>query len=70
MLVQKFVRPTRIEKWAVVDFSARTDIQCLVQNIIKSGEKMGIVSYGLLKHIYGQYQVIDSLCFVLFCNSS
>lgn len=43
MIMQKFVDPTRIEKWAVANFSARCDIRNLVKDLIKCGAMKGIV---------------------------
>nr|ACZ04920.1 argonaute 4-like protein [Pelargonium x hortorum] len=39
---KKLVDPTKIEKWAVVNFSARCDIRGLVRDLIKCGEMKGI----------------------------
>ncbi|XP_059625065.1 protein argonaute 4-like isoform X1 [Cornus florida] len=39
---KKLVNPTKIERWAVVNFSARCDIRGLVSNLIKCGEMKGI----------------------------
>jgi eukaryotic translation initiation factor 2C len=44
MLFQKFVQPTKIEKWAVANFSARCDVRGLVRDIIRIGSMKGIVS--------------------------
>lgn len=46
--MQKLAQPIKIDKWAVVNFNARCDVQNLVQNLIKCGEMKGIVSYGLI----------------------
>lgn len=37
--------PTKIEKWAVVNFSARCDIRNLVRDLIKCGGLKGIVCF-------------------------
>ncbi|GAB4836180.1 Protein argonaute-4 [Ancistrocladus abbreviatus] len=37
------VEPAKIERWAVVNFSARCDIRGLIRDIIKCGEKKGIM---------------------------
>ncbi|PSR86728.1 Protein argonaute like [Actinidia chinensis var. chinensis] len=39
---KKLVDPTKIERWAVVNFSARCDIRGLVRDLIKCGEMKGI----------------------------
>lgn len=39
---KKLVDPTKIEKWAVVNFSARCDIRGLVRDLIKCGNMKGI----------------------------
>ncbi|OVA13774.1 Argonaute/Dicer protein [Macleaya cordata] len=39
---KKLVEPTKIERWAVVNFSARCDTRSLVQNLIKCGQQKGI----------------------------
>ncbi|PQQ14068.1 protein argonaute 4 [Prunus yedoensis var. nudiflora] len=39
---KKLVKPTKIEKWAVVNFSARCDLKGLVRDLIKCGEMKGI----------------------------
>lgn len=38
------MQPTKIEQWAVVNFSARCDIRGLVRDLIKCGGMKGIVS--------------------------
>ncbi|GAY50847.1 hypothetical protein CUMW_129820 [Citrus unshiu] len=40
---KKLVQPTKIERWAVVNFSARCDIRSLVRDLIKCGEMKGIL---------------------------
>ncbi|KAF8403535.1 hypothetical protein HHK36_011639 [Tetracentron sinense] len=40
---KKLVEPTRIERWAVVNFSARCDIRNLCRDLIKCGEMKGIL---------------------------
>ncbi|KAG7947378.1 hypothetical protein I3843_14G091600 [Carya illinoinensis] len=40
---KKLVQPMKIGKWAVVNFSARCDIQGLVRDLIKCGELKGIL---------------------------
>jgi len=42
--LQKIVQPVKIEKWAVVNFSARCDVRGLVRDLIKCGGMKGIVS--------------------------
>ncbi|ESW13558.1 hypothetical protein PHAVU_008G206600 [Phaseolus vulgaris] len=39
---KKLVRPTKIEKWAVVNFSARCDVRGLVRDLQKCGQMKGI----------------------------
>ncbi|KAK7300313.1 hypothetical protein RJT34_11156 [Clitoria ternatea] len=39
---KKVVRPTTIERWAVVNFSARCDVRGLVKDLIKCGNMKGI----------------------------
>ncbi|KAA8550054.1 hypothetical protein F0562_001738 [Nyssa sinensis] len=39
---KKLVDPTKIERWGVVNFSARCDIRGLVRDLIKCGELKGI----------------------------
>ncbi|XP_075648598.1 serine/threonine-protein kinase Nek3-like [Castanea sativa] len=39
---KKVVQPTKIERWAVVNFSACCDTQSLVRNLIKYGDLKGI----------------------------
>ncbi|KAL7199440.1 hypothetical protein ACSBR2_021666 [Camellia fascicularis] len=38
---KKLVNPTKIERWAVVNFSARCDIRGLVRDLIKCGDMKG-----------------------------
>lgn len=45
LFIQKIVKPTKIERWAVVNFSARCDIRGLVRDLIKCGNMKGIVSF-------------------------
>ncbi|KAK9280647.1 hypothetical protein L1049_014343 [Liquidambar formosana] len=40
---KKLVEPTKIERWAVVNFSARCDIRGLIRDLIKCGEMKGIL---------------------------
>ena len=44
VLLQKLVEPAKIERWAVVNFSARCDTRNLVRDLIKCAEMKGIVS--------------------------
>ncbi|GAB4859272.1 Protein argonaute-4 [Ancistrocladus abbreviatus] len=39
---KRLVEPTKIEKWAVVNFSARCDVRSLIRDLIKCGELKGI----------------------------
>ncbi|XP_004501969.1 protein argonaute 4-like [Cicer arietinum] len=39
---KKFVQPTKIERWAVANFSARCDVRGLVRDIIRIGNMKGI----------------------------
>ncbi|XP_077248856.1 protein argonaute 4A-like [Tasmannia lanceolata] len=39
---KKLVEPIKIERWAVVNFSARCDIQKLCRDIIRCGEQKGV----------------------------
>ncbi|GMG98835.1 hypothetical protein Nepgr_000675 [Nepenthes gracilis] len=39
---KKLVEPTKIERWAVVNFSARCDVRSLVRDLIKCGEMKGV----------------------------
>lgn len=41
---QKLAQPIKIERWAVVNFSARCDLRGLVRDLIKCGDMKGIVS--------------------------
>ncbi|KAI5406996.1 protein argonaute 4 [Lathyrus oleraceus] len=40
---KKFVQPTKIEKWAVANFSARCDVRGLVKDLIRIGNTKGIM---------------------------
>ncbi|XP_004491186.1 protein argonaute 4-like [Cicer arietinum] len=40
---KKIVQPTKIDKWAVVNFSARCDVRGLVRDLIKCGGMKGIL---------------------------
>jgi eukaryotic translation initiation factor 2C len=40
---KKLVEPAKVERWAIVNFSARCDIRSLVRDFIKCGEMKGIV---------------------------
>ncbi|KAL5076332.1 hypothetical protein RYX36_015316 [Vicia faba] len=40
---KKFVQPTKIEKWAVANFSARCDVKGLVRDLIRIGNTKGIM---------------------------
>ncbi|GAB2215125.1 hypothetical protein Droror1_Dr00019501 [Drosera rotundifolia] len=40
---KKLVEPIKLEKWAVVNFSARCDIRSLVRDLIKCGQMKGIM---------------------------
>ncbi|XP_022866891.1 protein argonaute 4-like isoform X1 [Olea europaea var. sylvestris] len=39
---KKFVNPSKVERWAVANFSARCDVRGLVRDLIKVGEMKGI----------------------------
>ncbi|QCE01526.1 protein argonaute 4-like [Vigna unguiculata] len=39
---KKLVRPVKIDKWAVVNFSARCDVRGLVRDLLKCGQMKGI----------------------------
>ncbi|KAL6196028.1 hypothetical protein ACLB2K_031645 [Fragaria x ananassa] len=39
---KKLVKPTKIERWVVVNFSARCDLKVLVRDLIKCGDMKGI----------------------------
>lgn len=43
MFGQKFVNACKIERWAVVNFSARCDVRSLIRDLMKVGESKGIV---------------------------
>lgn len=62
--MQKLAQPTKIEKWAVVNFNARCDVQSLVQNLIKCGEMKGIVSCCVVKISEADNGMID--CCVIY----
>ncbi|RAL43137.1 hypothetical protein DM860_009919 [Cuscuta australis] len=40
---KRLVDPCKIERWAVVNFSARCDVRGLISNLIKCGEMKGII---------------------------
>lgn len=40
---KKLVQPSKIERWAVVNFNARCDLRSLVSNLIKCGEMKGVL---------------------------
>ncbi|XP_061341119.1 protein argonaute 4-like [Gastrolobium bilobum] len=40
---KKFVQPTKVQRWAVANFSARCDAQGLVRDLIRIGEMKGIL---------------------------
>lgn len=42
--VQQFFEPTKIERWVVVNFSARSNVRQLVDDLIRTGGSKGIVS--------------------------
>lgn len=64
MLVQKLVQPSKIERWAVVNFNARCDLRGLVSNLIKCGETKGVVSNGSVISAATDNQVIDIVDFI------
>lgn len=45
IFAQKFVNACKIEKWAVVNFSARCNVRGLVSDLMRVGESKGIVCY-------------------------
>lgn len=45
MFGQKFVNACKIERWAVVNFSARCDVRNLVRDLTRVAESKGIVCY-------------------------
>jgi len=42
-ILQKLFEATTVDKWAVVNFSARCDMRSLVRDLIKCGNMKGIV---------------------------
>lgn len=46
------MEPSKIERWAVVNFSARCDIRGLVRDLMKCGEMKGIVCFVRLLYLY------------------
>lgn len=52
---QKFVNPSKVERWAVANFSARCDVRGLVRDLIKVGEMKGIVCSARFFHAYCGY---------------
>jgi len=42
-MLQKFVEPSKVERWAVANFSARCDVRGLVRDLIRIGDMKGIV---------------------------
>ncbi|KAE9463330.1 hypothetical protein C3L33_04746, partial [Rhododendron williamsianum] len=40
---QKFVEPATLERWAVVNFSARSDVRGLIRDLTRIGESKGIL---------------------------
>lgn len=55
---QKFVNPSKVERWAVANFSARCDVNGLVRDLIKVGEMKGIVcSASLYCAYYLPYEI-------------
>lgn len=53
ILLQKFVEPAKIQKWAVVNFSARCDVRGLIRDLTRLAEMKGLVSLisCLLQHL-------------------
>lgn len=41
--LQRFVNACKIERWAVVNFSARCDVRGLIRDLMRVGEAKGIV---------------------------
>lgn len=39
------MEPSKIERWAVVNFSARCDVRSLVRDLTRCADMKGIVSY-------------------------
>lgn len=61
------MKPTKIEKWAVVNFSARCDLKGLVRDLIKCGEMKGIVSFAITHSIQvTQYFIYLITCILFF----
>ena len=56
LLLQQFVEPTKIDKWAVANFSARCNVRQLVDDLIRIGGMKGIVS-----------MILFSSCFLETC---
>ena len=42
---QRFFEPAKVERWAVVNFSARCDVRGLVRDLTRLGETKGIVCF-------------------------
>lgn len=58
------MKPTKIEKWAVVNFSARCDLKGLVRDLIKCGEMKGIVSFAIT---HNSIQVTQYFIYLITC---
>lgn len=69
---QTLVEPTKIERWAVVNFSARCDIRSLVSQLIKCGGMKGIVSSVLTSflHYVNKWELIRFSCVFVEHRSS
>jgi eukaryotic translation initiation factor 2C len=49
---QKLIETCSVEKWAVVNFSARCDVGRLIHDLIKNASAKGIVCFSLSHILY------------------
>ena len=59
---QQFVEPTKIDKWAVANFSARCNVRQLVDDLMRIGGMKGVVSWKT--SILFFFFVLENLCVI------
>lgn len=69
LFVQKLIEPTKVERWAVVNFSARCDIRNLIRDLIKCGSMKGIVGLFSLSFAVFKLDVLATNLFLLTTSS-
>jgi eukaryotic translation initiation factor 2C len=59
---KKLIQTCSVDKWAVVNFSARCDVRNLIRDLIRNASAKGIVCFSFLSHILRLIFLCTELC--------